>query len=463
MKVIIIGDGNVGYNIAENLSRYGNDVTIIDKNAESRRKALENLDIRYVKGNGASASVLIGAGVRNTDLLIAVTSGDEMNMVCCLIARRLGTAHIVARIRDPEYADELSGIQEDIGLDMVINPERAIAREIARLLAFPPAIGVETFANGRVQMVEIKVLGDMPIANKRLMAISRDIYQPILIGAVLRGDDVIIPNGGTVLLEGDVIYIVGRPSNVFRFCTLIGIQIRRIKNVMIVGGGRVGYYLAMSLGEMGVGVKIIESGYERCVALAEALPDALVINGDGADDSLLRSESAGDMGAFVSVTDRDEVNLMTALLAKRLGVPKVVAKLSRADYADLLGGIGLDNIVSPVTVTANYILRYVRGLQNAEGNTVNSLYRIIGDKAEAIEFTANESAKMIGIPLKDLRLAPGVIIVVIVRKNEVIIPHGNDCIKPHDSVILVTKGLEPADLNDILLASDAPASPLPGA
>jgi trk system potassium uptake protein TrkA len=303
----------------------------------------------------------------------------------------------------------------------------------------------------------------MPIANKRLMAISRDIYQPILIGAVLRGDDVIIPNGGTVLLEGDVIYIVGRPSNVFRFCTLIGIQIRRIKNVMIVGGGRVGYYLAMSLGEMGVGVKIIESGYERCVALAEALPDALVINGDGADDSLLRSESAGDMGAFVSVTDRDEVNLMTALLAKRLGVPKVVAKLSRADYADLLGGIGLDNIVSPITVTANYILRYVRGLQNAEGNTVNSLYRIIGDKAEAIEFTANESAKMIGIPLKDLRLAPGVIIVVIVRKNEVIIPHGNDCIKPHDSVILVTKGLEPADLNDILLASDAPASPLPGA
>jgi trk system potassium uptake protein TrkA len=450
MKVIIIGDGNVGYYLAENLSRDGNDVTIIDKDAESRRSTVENLDVRYIKGNGASAATLIDAGVRKTDLLIASTSGDEMNMVCCLTAKRLGTAHTVARIRDPEYADELAQLQEDLGLDMIINPEMAIAGEIVKLLEFTPALSVETFAGGRVDMVEIKVLRGMPISDMKLKAISREIFPSILIGAILRGDEVIIPNGESVLLEGDIIYIVGRPSNIFRFCALIGLRIRKIKNVMIVGGGRVCHYLARSLDEMGIGVKIIENDYDRCMKLAESLPRALVINGDGSDDNVLRSENIGGMGAFVSVTDKDEENLMTALLAKRMGVPKVVAEIRRPDYAGLLSDIGLDNLVCPNVVTANYISRYVRGLQNAGGSTVNTLHRIIGDKAEAIEFTAGASAKLLGIPLKKLRIVEDVLVVVIVRKNSVIIPHGDDSVNLHDNVILMTRGLKLTDLNDIL-------------
>jgi trk system potassium uptake protein TrkA len=455
MKVIIIGDGKVGYSLAENLSNDGNnDVTIIDRDAESRRNTLENLDVRYVKGNGVRANTLIDAGVKDTDLLIAATSSDEINMVCSLTAKRLGAGHTIARIRDPEYADELSQIQADLGLDLVINPEQSVAGEIVKLLEFPPAMSVEMFAKGRVEMVEIKVAGGMPLVDMPLKLMSKKIFQSILIGAILRGDELIIPDGEEVLRENDTIYIVGHPSKVFRFCTLIGLKIQKIKNVMIVGGGRVGYYLAKSLDEIDTRVKIIERSRDRCLELAGTLPRALVINGDGSDDKVLLAENLGDMGGFISVTDRDEENLMTAFLAKRYGVSKVVAKIDRTGYADILGDLGIDNLVSPKTVTANYILRYVRGLQNAAGNTVNALFRIIEGQAEAIEFTANRSTRLLDAPLKTLRLLKGVLVVVIVRKNEVIIPHGDDAIKLGDNVIIISKGRELSDLNDILVPGD---------
>ena len=451
MKVMIIGDGNLGYSLAEDLSRDGtNDVTIIDKEAGTRNRTIESIDVRYIKGNGASTNTLIEAGVRDTDLLIAATSRDEMNMVCSLTAKRLGAAHTIARIRDPEYADELSQIKEDLGLDLVINPEQAVAGEIARLLEFPPAISVEVFARGRVEMVEIKVTEEMPIAGMPLKEISGKINSSILIGAILRDYGIIIPRGGDVVYAGDTAYIVGRPSKVFRFCARMGMRMQKIKSVMLVGGGRIGYYLARSLDEIDMSVKIIESRHERCLELAESLPRALIINGDGSDGMILRSENIGSMGAFVAVTDKDEENLMTALLAKRNGVPKVVAKIDRAEYAEILDGVGIDNLISPKAITANYMLRFVRGLQNAMGNTVNTLYSIIDGHAEAIEFTANKSARMLGRPLKRLSLAEGVLVLVIVRKNEVIIPHGDDSIKENDNVILITKGKKLRDLNDIL-------------
>jgi trk system potassium uptake protein TrkA len=451
MKVIIIGDGRVGYNLAESLSMdSGNDVTVIDKNAQLRRGTLESLDVRYIKGNGTSTNTLIDAGVRRADLLIAATSSDETNMVCSLTAKRLGVGHTVARIRDPEYADELSQIQADLGLDLVINPEQSVAGEIAKLVEFPPAMSVEMFAKGRVEMVEIKATPGMPIIDEPLKAISQKIYPAILIGAILRGDDVIIPDGETVVRENDTIYIIGHPSKVLRFCHLIGLRIEKIKNVMIIGGGRIGYYLAKSLDEIDARVKIIESSRDRCLALAEVLPRVLVINGDGSDDKMLHSENLRDMGCFISVTDKDEENLMTALLAKRYGVPKVIAKINRTGYAEIMSDIGIDNLVNPKDIVADYILRYVRGLQNATGNTVNALHRIIGDQAEAIEFTASNSSRLIDAPLKDLRLLKNVLVVVIVRKNEVIIPHGNDSIKPRDNVILITKGQKLSDLDDIL-------------
>lgn len=450
MKIIIIGDGKVGYSLAENLSKEDHDVTIIDKNAEALKKASENLDVMCIKGNGVSTKILLEAGVQSSDLLIAATTSDEMNMVCCLTAKKLGVEHTIARIRDPEYASELSFLKAELGLDMVINPEQAAGSEIARLIKFPPAVNVEIFAKGRVEMVEINVTRNMAVMGMHLKNIANRFSSSVLIGAVLRGDEVIIPDGEFEIRENDTIYIIGRPSRVFDFCTRIGIHVQKIKNVMLMGGGRVAYYLAKYLKEMDIKVKIIEIDRGRCTELTEILPHALIICGDGSDETLLKSENLSDMGAFVAITGRDEDNLISALLAKQCGVGKVVAKINRLNHSEIIRGMGIDNVVSPKLITANYILRYVRGLKNAMGNPVNALYRIVGDRVEAIELTAGTSTKYIDIPLKKLNITKGVLIATIVRKNEIIIPHGSDMIKPGDNVILITKDKKVTDLENII-------------
>lgn len=450
MKIIIIGDGKLGFHLAENLSKENNDVIIIDKNPEALKRADEYLDVMCIKGNGLSTRILLEAGVKEADLLIASTASDEMNMVCCLTAKQLGAMHTIARIRDPEYADELSQIRSDLNLDMVINPEQAVAGEIARLLEFPPAMNVELFAKGRVEMVEMKITSDMSIANMRLQDISKRISPSILISSVLRGDDVIIPKGDFVIKEGDTIHIVGQPSKVFRFCTRIGVHVQKIKNVMIMGGGKIAYYLAKYLDEMEIKVKIIEIDRERCIELTELLPNVLVIHGDGSDEIILQSENLSDMGAFISITGRDEDNLIAALLAKQNGVQKVIAKINRVNYAGVIKGMGIDNVVSPKLIIANHILRYVRGLQNAMGNPVDKLYRVMGDRVEVVEFTANTFTSFLDSPLKNLKVVGGVLVAAIVRKNEIIIPHGNDAIKIGDKVILIAKDKILTDLNDMV-------------
>ena len=450
MKIIIIGDGKVGYSLAENLSKENNDVTIIDKNSEALKKASENLDVMCIRGNGVSTKILLEAGVKEADLLIAATTSDEMNMVCCLTAKKLGVAHTIARIRDPEYANELSLLKADLGLDMVINPEQAAASEIARLLRFPPAANVEAFAKGRVEMVEIKVTGNISIVGMKLKNIANRFSSSILIGAVIREGEIMIPNGEFEIRENDTIYIVGPPLRVFDFCKRIGICIQKVKNVMILGGGRIAYYLAKYMEEAEIKAKIIEMDRERCIELTELLPGTLIICGDGSDDTLLHSENLCDMGAFVSVTGRDEDNLISALLAKQCGVQKVVAKINRINHFSVINNMGIDSLVSPKVITANHILRYVRGLKNALGNAVNTLYKIIGDQVEALEFTAGSTTGFLNTPLKDLKLVEGVLVAVIVRKNDVIIPHGKDMIKPGDSVILIAKDKRISDLNDII-------------
>lgn len=450
MKIIIIGDGKLGYNLAENLSKENNDVIIIDKNPEALKKAGEYLDVMCIKGNGLSTRTLLEAGIKEADLLIAVTTSDEINIVCCLTAKKLGAARTIARIRDPQYANELSQMKADLDLDMVINPEQAVAGEISRLLEFPPAMNVETFAKGRVVMMELKVTPDMSIVDMNLRNISKKSASSILIGGILRNDTVVIPNGDFEIKAGDTIYIIGRSSKVVQFCKHIGIHVQKIKSAMIMGGGRIAYYLARYLDELEIKVKIIEINRERCIELTELLPKALIICGDGSDESVLHSENLSGMGAFISVTGRDEENIIAALLAKQYGVQKVVAKINRINYSIAINNMGIDNAVSPKDVTANYILRYVRGLQNAMGDPVDSLYRIMGDQAEAIEFTANKHTKFLGKPLKNLNVIGGTLIATIVRKNEIIIPHGNDVIKAGDSVILIVKDRKLSDLNDIV-------------
>jgi trk system potassium uptake protein TrkA len=449
MRIIIIGDGKVGYSLAENLSKEDNDVIIIDKNPEALKKPDENLDVMCIKGSGVSGTTLIEAGIKDADLLIAATSSDELNMVCCLTGKKLGALRTVARIRDPEYANELSILKAELDLDMVINPELAAADEIARILRYPSAVYVESFAKGMVEMIEIRAAADLPIVGMKLSEIAGRIPVSLLIGAVVRDGEVFIPTGEFRIRENDSLYMIGKPSSIFTFYKLIGKYNAKIKNVMIVGGGRIAYYLAKHLNEMGMKVKIIDSEMERCLELTELLPHSLIIHGDGTDEELLQSESIGDMDVFISMTGKDEENLMTALVAKQNGVQKVIPKISRINYVDIVKNMGIDSVISPRTITTDHILRYVRGLKNAEGSKIESLFRIIGGKAEIVEFTANETTTFLDIPLKNIKFIKGTLIGAIARKNEIIIAHGNDVIKKGDRVIVITKNKNILDLNEI--------------
>ena len=403
-----------------------------------------------IKGNGVSTKILLEAGVRDTDLLIAATASDEMNMVCCLTGKKLGAKHTIARIRDPEYADELSLLKKELELDMIINPERAAAREIARILRFPQAVNIEVFAKGLVEMVEIRVTDLMPIVNMKLMDISKYYPSSILIAAVLRDNEAIIPRGDFQIKTDDIIYVIGQPSSVTNFCKKIRLYVQKVKSVMVIGGGRIAYYLTKSLEETGMRVKIIELDYDKCVSLTELLPETLIINGDGSDEKLLESENLSEMSAFISLTNRDEDNFMSALLAKQANVPKVITKISKNNYLNLIKNLGIDSIINPSLITTNLILKFVRGLKNALGNQIESLYRIINNQAEAVEFTIKEKADFLDVPLKNLKIHRDILVAVIVRKNEIIIPHGNDSIHLGDSVIFIAKNKQISDLSDII-------------
>jgi len=450
MKILIIGDGKLGYSLAENLSKENNDVIIIDKDAEALKKAEESLDVMCIKGNGVSVKTLLEAGVDSADLLIAVMGSDELNMVCCLAGKKLGAARTVARIRDHEYASELSLLKERIGLDLVINPEQAVADEIARIFRYPSAIDVENFSKGKVDMVGIKVTPDAPVAGFKLKDLPRKVAGSILICAVVRDDGVIIPNGDFKIENGDIIYVIGNPSNVYGFYKYMGQYTQKVKNVMMVGGGRIAYYLTNLLNGMGIKVKIIESDRARCEELSELLPDTLIIHGDGIEDELLKSENITEMDGFISITGRDEDNLISALLAKQYGVDTVVTKVTRINYSPILKTLQLDHVISPKLITANIILRYIRSLKNARGSRIESLHRIIDGQAEISEFIANDSTNYLDKPLKNINFTKGTLIAAIVRNNMIIIPHGEDVIKKYDRVIIATKNKNILDLNQLV-------------
>jgi len=444
MKVIVVGAGKVGYTIAKSLVSNNNDVTVIDKNAEVLREVENTLDVLCIKGNGGSASVLLEAGADKADLLIAVTGRDEVNMICCLMAKRLGTASIGARIRDAEYAKELSMLKEELELDLVINPESSTAEEIVHLLSSAGALRMESFAKGRVRMAELKVTPDMPIIGKKLLDLFNNRKHHALVGAVDRNGEVIIPNGEFVIKENDVIYLIGKSSSIFSFSKSSGQYDEKYKNVMVLGGGRIAYYLSSHLIEMGIKVKIIEKDHEKCLELSELLPDAVVINADGTDEEVLLSQNIDEMDAFIAITGMDEENLMSSLLAKQHGVKKIIPKISRDNYTVLVKKLGIDNIVSPKLITANQILKFIKS------NKIESLYTIVEGQAEIIEFTVDGPSKLLNVPIKDLNLPKNTILATIVRKNEVVIPYGKDVIQKGDKVIMITKEHNLEFLNDLL-------------
>ena len=450
LKVIIVGNGKVGFSLAEQLVKERYDVTIVDMREESLRKASDALDIMSVKGNGVSIETLGEAGAGEADLLVAATNSDEVNMVCCLTAKHLGAKYTIARIRNPEYSMGFEDLKKDLGIDMIINPENATAIEISRLLRFPPAANIETFCRGRVELMGFRIQEGDFMVGKPLHALSDQVKKlSLLFCAVDRDGEVTIPNGSFVPEEGDKLYLVGRPSSLDQFFRLLGRYSPKVKDVFLVGGGKVSLYLAFVLQKMRMRVKIVEISEARCRQISELFPRATVICGDGTDQELLESERMASADAFVALTDRDEDNLIISLYAMQKGVQKVVTKSNRQNYAGIARAVGLDSVISPKLITAAQILQVVRGMQNSQGSVMNAFYRIADGSAEAMEFTVRDTTRNLKVPLKDLHLKSGILLAVIMRGREIIIPEGSSYLQEGDSVILISRGRRILDLNDI--------------
>ena len=450
MKIIIVGAGKVGYALADQLCRENHDVTIIDSSDEAIRHACDTLDVMGFKGNGVSIPILTEAGAANADLLVAATNMDELNMACCLTAKNLGTRYTIARVRNPEYYSELGAIKRTFGIGMVINPENATAMEIARLLRFPSAADIESFCRGRVELMSFRVQEEDFITGKPLYSLSGQIQKlSMLLCAAERNGEVIIPNGSFVPQANDKLYIIGKPTGLDEFFHLLGRYNHKIRHVFVVGGGRISIYLASLLEKMNIKVKLVERDEERCRLISEKLPKAMVICGDGTDQELLDSESLTASDAFVALTDRDEDNLIISLYALQQGLPKVIAKSNRQNYAGIAHAVGLDSVISPKLITAAHIVHVVRGMSCSQGSVMQALYRIADDQAEALEFVVSKNTRNLGVALKDLKLKKGVLVAVIVRDDQVIIPDGSTCIQERDSVIIVSKNHTILDVNDI--------------
>jgi len=381
MRIIIIGAGKVGYQLAETLSKDLYDVIVVDRDEQVLKKVQDHLDVLTIQSNGFSSQIFNDIGLNKQDIVIAVTGSDEGNMLICMAAKRLGAGKTVARIRNPEYARDIVDTQERLSIDYIINPELSTANEISQILSSSPAGQIEDFAKGKVQMVAIPIDETNPLVNKLIKDLNY--AGNILIVAIVRRGNIIIPKGHDEIHANDTIYITGQKADIIKFCSSIGKPPKKVNNVMILGGGKNTYYLAKRLLYLGVSVKIIEQDLERCKELSEILPNALIIHGDGTDVDLLKSENVESMDAFIALTGVDEENVLIALLAKQLGASKVIAKVSRTNYISIVETIGVDAVVTPSMITAAEILRFIQG-----GNIL-SLFLIMGGQAESMELIAH--------------------------------------------------------------------------
>ncbi|NCB30001.1 MAG: Trk system potassium transporter TrkA [Clostridia bacterium] len=453
MNIVIVGDGKVGYTLTEHLSKEGHDVTVIDNRPESLAQSMNAQDVFCVEGNGVNYSVQIEAGVPKADLLIAATSRDEINMLCCMVAKKLGAKHTIARVRDPEYQKQMLFLKEELGLSMTVNPEMAAAVDISRMLRFSAAINVDSFAKGRVEIVEFKVKDGSPLIGLTLMELNRKFQTRVLVCVVSRDDQPHIPRGDFIIQEGDRLNVVAAPHDISAFFRATGMLQRRAKSIMIVGGGRIAHYLASQLLDSGIQVKIIERDEARCHALSELFPKAEILHGDGTDQELLHEEGLHTVDAFISLTGIDEENIILSMYAQSCKVDKVITKVNNGRFINMLNGSGLEGFISPKSVATQRILSYVRAMQNASGSNVETLYPLADGHVEALEFRVRAGSLCAGVPLKDLSIRKNVLIGAIIRRGKCIIPGGEDMIEPGDSVIIVTtlQGLQEMDtiLEDI--------------
>ena len=450
MKIIIVGCGKVGATIAEQLNSEGHDITIIDQDASAIQAITESIDVMGMTGNGAVYPVQMEAGIQEADLLIATTNSDELNMLCCLIAKKAGNCHTIARIRNPEYSSEIRFIREELNLSMAINPELAAAREISRLLKFPSAIKIDTFAKGRVEILKFKIPESSALHQMKVHEVMPKTGCSVLICAVERGEDVVIPNGDFALQSGDKVSIIASPSESIKFFRQVGIENNSARSVMLVGGGRISYYLAKMLRDTPIKITIIEKDYERCRMLSEELPHVSVIHGDASDQQLLQEEGIRQTDAFASLTGFDEENIMLSLYAASQSKAKLITKVNRIAFENVIGSMNLGSVIYPKLITADTILQYVRAMQNSLGSNVETLYKIVANRAEALEFRVGKESPLIGIPLENLDLKPNLLVACINRGGRILTPRGRDSMEAGDTVIIVTTNTGLNDLKDIL-------------
>lgn len=453
MKIVIVGDGKVGYTLTKQLSQAGHDVVVIDSDQKVLQQSMEALDVFVVQGNGATLAVQQEAQVGQSDLLIAATSGDEINLLCCVLAKKLGCRHTIARVRNPDYTQQLALLREDLGLSMTINPERTAAHEIFRILQFPSFLKRDTFCRGRVELVELKIREDSPLVGVLLRDLHRITGVNVLVCAVDRGGKVTIPVGDFRLEQEDKITVTAASTDLARMMSNLGLSSQKVRDVIIIGGGRIAGYLSKMLLHTGVRVKIIEQDMKKCEMLSETLPGAIVICGDGTSQELLRSEGIEETDAIIPLTNMDEENIILSIYADYMGVPTSITKISRTEYEAIFRDRGLGSVVSPKLLTANDIVGYVRAMKQSTASAMLSLYRLCDGQAEALEFLALEGTLNLGVPFKDVRLRPNLLVACIGRNSEVIIPKGSDSIQKGDSVVVVTAAEQTiSTLDDIFLS-----------
>ena len=450
MNILIIGCGKAGSILTQTLCKEGHDITVMDVDSEVVTNVIDNFDAQAIEGNGLIVKNLLEAGVESANVVIAMTESDETNIMCCMMARRLGARHSIARVRNPMFSEQIVFMREELDISMMINPEYQTANEIARMLRYPNALHVESFAGGRMELAELRVTPDGVMDGLMLSALPTKLKLRFLVCAVMRGEECLILDGSFVLHGGDRIYITAAHSDLSKFYKQFGDVKNRIRSVLIVGGGKISFYLVRQLLELGMQVTIIEQDMKRCEQLSDWFSKAEVICADGTDQNVLLEEGLADADACITLTGIDEENIILSLYAKKLGVDKIVTKINRTSLLPISDSVGLENVVSPKNTTAALILQYIRAKENSESIAdINSLYRLADEKLEAIEFIIRKNAKYIGVPLKQLKTSRYSLIAGIIRNNKRIIPAGDDCLKLNDSVIVVTTSQKVSSLDDV--------------
>ena len=450
MKIIIVGLGTIGKTILRSLSTIGHTIVIVDENKDKVENMIEKYDVAGVVGNGACMDILKEAGAEDTDIAIFLTNSDELNVFACLTAKKAGVKNTIARVRNPDYRQQIRDMKDELGISMIVNPEKETAEEIFNLINLPSISQMEHFAKGKALLAEIVVDEGCSLIGETLISLGRQLKTKVLVCAVQRGDEVIIPSGTFMFEEGDRVHFTSDANSIRDFLSEAKLEKSPFKNIMIVGGDKIGYYLAEELSKKKFNIKLLESERKRAEELADMLPKVTVINANGTQHDLLIEEGIEAMDAFVALTNIDEENMIVSMFANKMDVEKTITQIKNDELYDMLGELGIENTVSPKRIVADRIISYIRALTNKRGSNVLTLYRLVNDRVEALEFLAKKEEKFFNMPLKTVKTKENCLIACIIRENEVIIPDGNSHIQLGDNVIVVTTHKNFDDLNDIL-------------